>query len=125
MAATDPPLLTSELVDGAVPVLRVRGDLDLATAPELRDAVGDAFPPPDSVPGRIVVDLEELNFCDSSGLRALMEAVSEIEGRGAQTLLIVKPDGPLDRLLVLVGLRDVLNIADSLALQSWPSAESR
>jgi anti-sigma B factor antagonist len=114
-----------QLVSGPVPVVRVGGDLDLATAPELSDALRGAFPPSDPVPERIVIDLEALHFCDSSGLRALMEAVREIEGRGAETLLIVKPDGPLDRLLVLLGLRDVLNIADSLALRAWPSAESR
>ena len=59
-------------VRGQLTVLRLRGELDMAAAPTLADALhplqhGDA-------PQEIVVDLRELTFLDSMGLSALMEA---------------------------------------------------
>jgi anti-sigma B factor antagonist len=110
MAPADLPLLTTEIVSGPVPVVRVQGELDLATAPQLTDSLRTAASP---APARIVIDLERLKFCDSTGLRALIMAVREIEGRGGEATLLVAPDGQLERLLDLLGMRDVVRIAYS------------
>jgi anti-sigma B factor antagonist len=51
-----------------VRVLRVAGELDLATIGTLRSAVGDR-----TAPGaRVALDLERLTFCDSTGLGAIV-----------------------------------------------------
>ena len=100
-----------EIVDGPVPVLRVRGELDLSTAGRLARTV-------QAVGGvrrhtRVVIDLTELDFCDSTGLRALMSAVREVEYLGGKAALAVTPHGPLDRLLELTGLSEFLRTADT------------
>ena len=48
-----------------------RGDLDLAAAPELRESLGLALR---SDADAVVVDLRGLDFLDSTGLKALVEA---------------------------------------------------
>ncbi len=110
-APTTPHPLTIEIVDGPVPVLRVRGELDLSTAGRLArtvQAVGGV-----RRRSRVVIDLTELEFCDSTGLRALMSAVREIEVMGGKAAIAVDPDGPFDRLLQLTGLSEFLRCADS------------
>lgn len=51
-------------------VIAARGELDAASAPELRQAIADAA----TAPG-IALDLSEVDFIDSSGLRVVAEAV--------------------------------------------------
>jgi anti-anti-sigma factor len=103
--------LAIEIVDGPVPILRVRGELDLSTAGRLArtvQAVGGV-----RRRSRLVIDLTELEFCDSTGLRALMSAVREIEVLGGRAAIAVTPGGPFDRLLELTGRAEFLRCADS------------
>jgi anti-sigma B factor antagonist len=77
-------------------VLRVRGELDLATAPELDDAVlaelseltgtVQPSPPARTSPGPtpLVIDLTATAFMDSSGARALVHAVRNGAGLGVR-----------------------------------------
>jgi anti-anti-sigma factor len=62
------------------------GELDLATAPALDAALGRAFESIGS--GRVVLDLRELEFIDSSGLRTLLTARRSAEQAGASFSLI-------------------------------------
>jgi anti-anti-sigma factor len=64
---------------------------------------------------RVVLDLSELAFCDSSGLRALVGAVREVEINGGRAALAVPPGGVLERILGLTGLGEFLNVAPSVA----------
>ena len=57
---------------GGATVVIPTGELDLATAPSLESALGRAFT--ESAGGRVVLDLRELEFIDSSGLRTLLTA---------------------------------------------------
>ncbi|MBE2316044.1 STAS domain-containing protein [Solirubrobacter sp. CPCC 204708] len=111
MAAPTTPPLTAEILDGPVPVIRVRGELDLSTAGRLCRTVG-------AVAGvrrrmRVVLDLSELAFCDSTGLRALVGAVREVEINGGRAALVAPPGGKLARLLDLSGLGEFLRVAPS------------
>jgi anti-sigma B factor antagonist len=106
-------LLSTEIVDAAVPVVRVSGELDISTVAQLCRAIataaaGGARPP------RLVVDLIGLEFCDSTGLRALIGAVKEVHVLGGKAVLAVAPEGTLDRLLDLSGLREFLRVSDSV-----------
>src|SRR5947208_15234109 len=77
-----------------------RGDLDLAATPELKESLGLALR---SDASAVVVDLRGLDFLDSTGLKALVEAHAGPEGhrgsfvRGseirAQGLPARQPDG--------------------------------
>ena len=104
-------VLTMEIVPGPVPVVRAIGELDLSTAARLCRAISAAA----SAAGRrrVMIDLTELEFCDSTGLRALISAVREVEVGGGKAALAVTPGGALDRLLEMTGLREFARIADS------------
>jgi anti-anti-sigma factor len=113
MALTDVHPLTTEIVHAPVPVVHVRGELDIATAAHLCRAIQTAVAGAELRPPRIVVDLSELEFCDSTGLRALLGAVKEVSVLGGKAVLAVTPDGPVDRLLELSGLCEFLRICDT------------
>jgi anti-anti-sigma factor len=94
--------VSSTREDGIVRVA-VRGDVDTATAGELERAllgqVADA--------ATLHVDLGEVSFMDSSGLRALIvarQATLEADG----TFGIVATTPAVDRLLRLTGLEELL-----------------
>ena len=114
MAAPSTSPLTADVIDGPVPVIRVRGELDLSTAPNLCATVERV-----AGNGRVMIDLSELSFCDSTGLRALVGATREIEINGGRAALAVPPGGALARILELSGLGEFLRVAPSpeVALQ--------
>jgi len=88
-------------------VLEVRGELDLATAPELcRKIEAEVVDG-----GRLVIDLSGLTACDTSSLRALVGAIQEAEIRACDTAVAVAPGSGLDRLLDLTGTREFLRAA--------------
>ncbi|MFC9678943.1 STAS domain-containing protein [Streptomyces sp. NPDC056948] len=88
------------------PVLDVAGDLDYAHAPELRRQV-DQVP---LTPGqRLVLDLSGLEFCDSTGITALLAARQHALAAGAGIVLAGVPANLL-RVLTLVGLDQVFTL---------------
>jgi len=111
VAPTDLQILTTEVLDAPVPVVRAIGELDLDSAPQLCAAIEDAARA--ARPPRVVIDFTAVSFCDSTGLRALIGAVREVEVLGGRAIVAAEPDGPLDRLLVLSGLREFLRVSDS------------
>jgi anti-sigma B factor antagonist len=113
MAPTDLQLLTTEIVDAPVPIIRVGGELDLSTAAQLCRAIHTAAAETALRPPRVVVDLTELEFCDSTGLGALVGAVREVRVLGGKAVLAVTPGSTLDRLLDLSGLGEFLRVEDS------------
>jgi anti-anti-sigma factor len=65
---------------GAAHVLRVRGEIDLATAPGLEEALAPAGAQPSCL---VVVDLTQCSFIDSSGLRSLLRAQERLRRAGS------------------------------------------
>ena len=61
----------------------------------------------------MVIDLTGVSFCDSTGLRALIGAVREVEVLGGRAVVAAEPGGALDRMLTLSGLREFLRVSDS------------
>jgi anti-sigma B factor antagonist len=103
-----PALAVVRELDGDVAIVHARGELDLATAPLLCRAInaatGEARRP------RVLVDLAEVDFCDSAGLRALLGAAREVEARAGRLVVAVQPGTAVDRLLELVGVREFLRV---------------
>lgn len=83
--------------DGDRTIVTPHGELDLATVGELD---GSLRP----VTGTIVIDLRELSFVDSTGLRLLLEQTR----RADATVQLVDGSAPISRLFELTGLRDAL-----------------
>jgi anti-sigma B factor antagonist len=71
-------------------VLVVEGDVDLATAPELKQELESIW-----AESNVVVDLCETRFMDSTGLRVLLATHSALS-RGIR--VACKPAGPISRL---------------------------
>jgi anti-sigma B factor antagonist len=102
-----PALTLVRDTEGTTGVVHARGELDLATAGLLVRAITAAASGPRP---RVLVDLAEVEFCDSAGLRALLGAAREIEARAGRMVVAVVPGSAVDRLLELVGLREFLRV---------------
>lgn len=95
------------------PGLTVRGDLDIATAPQFALAVDALL---DAGPDAVVVDLTPTTFLDSSGARELMRISRKAAAAGA-TLHVVAPrsNGPVRLTIDLLDLGQLVPIVTSLA----------
>jgi anti-sigma B factor antagonist len=96
-------------VDG-VRLVEAFGELDLATAPRLCAALDAARI---HRVKRLVVDLTGVDFCDSTGLRALIGASTEIRVGGGRLAVACLPGGAVSRLFDMVGARESLRVFDS------------
>jgi anti-anti-sigma factor len=87
--------------------VRVAGELDLATAPQLKQTLRVA----ELRARRVVLDLRELTFIDCAGINAILEASNHARQADGQLVLV---RGPLhvDRLFTLTGTSDALEIID-------------
>jgi anti-anti-sigma factor len=81
-----------------VTLLRLEGELDLATAPELSTAVQQTF---EGARQPVVLDMAAVGFIDSTGVRTLLEA-QHLAGRD---LVLMAPSGAVTRVLDLTRLR--------------------
>ncbi|HEY1680800.1 MAG TPA: STAS domain-containing protein [Candidatus Tumulicola sp.] len=95
---------------GEALVFKLRGSLDLATAPTVRAALTDAA---SDANRHLIVDLTQIEFLDSTGLGALIGAhrrASEHNG----SLRLVVTEGPISRLLNITGLLRVFSVYHDL-----------
>jgi anti-anti-sigma factor len=107
----DGTLRIAQRAVGMAEVLALSGELDLANAPVIAARV-DALRA-NGRPARVVVDLSELEFCDSTGLRALIGAATEIRAAGGR-LVVSVGDGNVARLLTITGAAEWLEIHPDL-----------
>jgi anti-sigma B factor antagonist len=88
-------------------VIRVTGELDIATAPELEHAFGRAA----AEPGPTVVDLTATSFCDSTGMSLILRAHQRAEQSGTRFLVVCPPENAeILRVLRLLGFDQVLAV---------------
>jgi anti-anti-sigma factor len=95
---------------GDAAVVVPTGELDLATAPALEASLARAF---EDDCGHVVLDLRELEFIDSSGLRTLLTARRQAEDAGQRFSLVAGHRG-LERTLEIAGVHKVF---------TWTAAE--
>jgi anti-sigma B factor antagonist len=104
----EPPVRAVEPVAGAV-VVHLRGELDLHNAPEVRDALTSLA---ESAPERIVVDLEDVEFIDSTTLGVLVESRRLLK----HTVLVLAAPAPEPRrALEVSGLARYFDVYDTVA----------
>jgi anti-sigma B factor antagonist len=94
--------------DGA-PVLAVRGELDLYTAPEFRAELTRLA---ESSGRGLVVDLGASTFVDSSACRALLRAARRLAARGGR-LVVVNRDPEIARMFSVMGLDELMAVVRS------------
>ena len=93
-----------DLVLGPAAGVAVRGEVEIATAPELTAALDEAIR---HTSGPFVVDLTTVGFLDSSGINCLMRARALL-GRDDRTLELICPPGSTRRVLDLVGMDELV-----------------
>ncbi|HEX3391885.1 MAG TPA: STAS domain-containing protein [Solirubrobacteraceae bacterium] len=96
--------VASAAIDDTVTVT-LRGELDLASVGALQErltAVEQGEPP------RIVLDLSELSFIDSSGLRVLLLAHGRAR-EGGRELVLTQGSDAVQRVFEMTGTRDLLH----------------
>ena len=93
-------------VEGGAAVV-VRGEVDLETAPVLLGDLRTAFAASVTV---VSVDLGQVTFLDSSGIRALLLAAREAWGRGI-TFGLAAVSGAARLVIDAAGLSDTLGIS--------------
>jgi anti-sigma B factor antagonist len=81
-----PPLLDVEAwTDGGRLVVEMAGELDVYSAPRLRDVLDQQ---PSEVRRRVAMELSRLNFLDSSGLGVLIGAMKRAQALGGGLCLV-------------------------------------
>src|SRR5689334_8321368 len=97
---------------GGTIVLRATGELDVAVVPTRLPEVPALVSAAESV----VLDLTDVTFFDSSGVRLVDHLTRECDARATPFRVVAPPGGPPRRVLELVGL------ADAVASDDLPAA---
>ena len=89
-------------------ILELRGELDLSSAPQLERHLSEIDR---AGPERILIDLSNLEFIDSTGLALMINAQEAAEANGHELCLRLGSD-QVQRLFRLTGLLDRFTIQD-------------
>ncbi len=89
---------------GASWVVRVRGEVDMATSPALESEFDTVLA---ATPERVGVDLGEVSFLDSSGIRVLLVARQRLADADA-TLAVDRMSDPVQRVFEIAGVLETL-----------------
>ncbi|MFC3433239.1 STAS domain-containing protein [Nocardia seriolae] len=101
-------MTTSVTQRDAATVLAVAGEVDLATAPALENAIDAALT---AKPSALVIDLSEVSFLASAGMAALVA----VHKRAGDTRIAVVADGPAtSRQLKMTSLDQVFSLHSTL-----------
>lgn len=91
----------SEDEDG-FPLVTLRGELDMTTAPDLESAVGAVIT---ASPTRLIIDASELEFADSSAIALMVRWANVVEN-----VEIRQPPDLLRRVIARMGLSGRLQV---------------
>ena len=95
---------------GGLAVVAVSGEIDVATAPQLRECLHRVIADGDST---IALDLLSVTFLDSTALGVLVGALKRCKELGGDLQLVVA-DPRILKIFEITGLTNVFTIADSL-----------
>jgi anti-sigma B factor antagonist len=96
--------------EGEWSVIEVQGEVDMFTAPKLRECLVTAA---DQGQNQIVVDLSKVSFMDSTGLGTLVAGLKRVKENDG-TLALVCSHRPVLRVLSITGLTNVFPIHETL-----------
>jgi anti-anti-sigma factor len=86
----------------------IAGEFDMAREVELVEVVIDL----DLAASTVVrLDMSDVTFVDSAGLRGLLKAQAYVEGRGCR-LELLRPNGQLVRIIEITGLTDAVVVVN-------------
>jgi anti-anti-sigma factor len=92
--------------DGSMRI-RLSGEIDLANASAVEDQIRAALTPQ---PSAVSVDLTDLSYLDSTGMRILYGLASRLHSQRIVLELIVPFDAPTRRLIELSGFESIATV---------------
>ena len=101
------PLTVSVLYDDGVALVALTGELDLTVGPLLDAAVSHVL---DDGMRSVLLDLDALRFCDSTGLSALLRTCRRVREAGG-TCVVAAARGQVQRLLDLTSMKRTLQLS--------------
>jgi anti-sigma B factor antagonist len=115
----EPTFGLAEHMTGDVPVVEVSGELDLATAPELRERLDAHL---DAGRYTIVVDLRSVTFLDSTALGVLVGALKRCRERDGD-LRLTTAEPRILKLFTITGLNETFSISSAVDASESGSSE--
>jgi anti-sigma B factor antagonist len=88
----------------------IAGEIDLYTAPQLQSEFTRLL---QEGPGRVVIDMSAVDFCDSTGMNVLLSALKRLKERGG-TLEVAAPRPAVQKILQVTGLDSVFTVHDEV-----------
>lgn len=97
-------------IENSGPLVRVAlsGELDISSAGQVEDRLA---PIQQKAPHTLVLDLRELEFMDSTGLRLIVRADEAARAKGTRFVVVRGPE-PVHRVFEIVGLDTRLDMLD-------------
>jgi anti-sigma B factor antagonist len=108
---TKPALEVRETPLSGAAGVTVTGEVDLATAPLLEEAIDSAIR---ASAGAFVIDLADVNFIDSSGVNVLLRSRALL-GREDRDVVLICPPGGVLHVLEVIGVADLFAVFASRA----------
>ena len=99
-----------ERKEGSIPVIAVSGEIDVATAPELRECLHRVIADGNAT---VALDLLEVSFLDSTALGVLVGGLKRCRELGGDMRVVVA-DPRIIKIFEITGLTNVFTISDSL-----------
>lgn len=91
-------------------LIEVGGEVDVYTAPKLREAIAASI---DEGRTRLIIDVQQVKFLDSTGLGVLVGALKRVRGEGG-SLDIVCTQERIAKIFQITGLDKVFGLHDSV-----------
>ncbi|HAR46684.1 MAG: hypothetical protein A2X56_00515 [Nitrospirae bacterium GWC2_57_13] len=95
-------------------LMKIRGDVDMSTSPDVRGKIAEAFRQIDAGSKAVLIDLSQVRYMDSSGIATLVEAMQNCMKRSLR-LRLVDLSPPVRDIFELARLSSVFEIYASLA----------
>ena len=91
-------------------LVRLSGEIDLSNSRQLHqqlESVVEGWP-------RVVIDLAEIKYLDSQGLRLIKQLCNKVDNDGTELQLVAPPDGFARQVLEMARMSDYIEIRDAL-----------
>ena len=108
-----PSVLTTEGTGGAC-VARISGDLDMAAADGLVNAIVRAAQ--DAQSTAVVLDLTDCHYLDSAGVSAIFLTHEHLNSRQVLLTLVSPASSPVSRLLKIVQLEELVAVYETIEM---------
>ncbi len=93
----------------SVPIIKVEGEVDIYTAPRVRSRIIDFI---DQGKYKIVIDLQKVDFLDSSGLGVLVGGLKRVKPHNGSILLVMNEERIM-KIFEITGLNKVFPIFET------------